>query len=42
MKSKTEGDSMDEVINNLQDAIQGWLEVANELQEPIIFPISYQ
>ncbi|CCQ49000.1 type II toxin-antitoxin system HicB family antitoxin [Crocosphaera watsonii WH 8501] len=26
----TEGDSMEEVINNLQDAIQGWLEVANE------------
>ncbi|MEB3250253.1 MAG: type II toxin-antitoxin system HicB family antitoxin [Merismopediaceae bacterium] len=30
----TEGDSMDEVINNLQDAIQGWLEVANESQKP--------
>ncbi|GAB4233146.1 MAG: hypothetical protein Kow0049_16400 [Stanieria sp.] len=30
----TEGDSMDEVINNLQDAIQGWLEVANERQKP--------
>ena len=29
----TEGDSMDEVINNIQDAIQGWLEVANESQE---------
>ena len=26
----TEGDSMEEVINNLQDAIQGWLEVAIE------------
>ncbi len=26
----TQGDSMEEVINNLQDAIQGWLEVANE------------
>ena len=26
----TEGDSMEEVINNLQDAIKGWLEVANE------------
>ena len=24
-----EGDDMDEVINNLQEAIQGWLEVAN-------------
>jgi predicted RNase H-like HicB family nuclease len=23
----TEGDSMDEVINNIQDAIQGWLAV---------------
>ena len=30
----TEGDSMDEVINNLQDAIQGWFEVANESQKP--------
>ena len=30
----TEGDSMDEVINNLQDAVQGWLEVANEIQQP--------
>ncbi|MGI0481922.1 type II toxin-antitoxin system HicB family antitoxin [Geminocystis sp. CENA526] len=28
-----EGDNMDEVINNLQDAIQGWLEVANESQK---------
>ena len=28
----TEGDSMDEIINNLQDAIQSWLEVANESQ----------
>ena len=24
----TEGDNMDELINNLQDAIAGWLEVA--------------
>ena len=30
----TEGDSMDEVINNLKDAIQGWLEVANDSQKP--------
>ena len=30
----TEGESMDEVINNLQDAIQGWLEVANESKKP--------
>ncbi|BFM41048.1 type II toxin-antitoxin system HicB family antitoxin [Synechocystis sp. LKSZ1] len=30
----TEGDSMDEVINNLQDAIQGRLDVANESQKP--------
>ena len=30
----TEGDSIDELINNLQDAIQGWLEVANESQTP--------
>ncbi len=28
----TEGDSMDEVLANLQDAIQGWLEVANEIE----------
>ncbi len=33
----TEGDTMDEVINNLQDAIQGWLEVANESQQPDSF-----
>ncbi len=26
----TEGDTMEEVVKNLQDAIQGWLEVANE------------
>jgi predicted RNase H-like HicB family nuclease len=25
----TEGDTMDEVLANLQDAIEGWLEVAN-------------
>jgi predicted RNase H-like HicB family nuclease len=25
----TEGDSMDEVMANLKDAIEGWLEVAN-------------
>jgi len=30
----TEGDSIDELINNLQDAIQGWLEVANESHKP--------
>jgi hypothetical protein len=24
---------MDEVINNIQDAIQGWLEVINESQK---------
>ena len=29
----TEGDTMEEVINNLQDAIQGWLEVANESEK---------
>ena len=29
----TEGDSMDEVINNLKDAIQGWLAVANDTQK---------
>ncbi|GFE68102.1 type II toxin-antitoxin system HicB family antitoxin [Chroococcus sp. FPU101] len=28
----TEGDSLEEVMNNLQDAITGWLEVANEYQ----------
>lgn len=26
----TEGETMEELISNLQDAIQGWLEVANE------------
>jgi hypothetical protein len=30
----TEVDNMEEVINNLKDAIQGWLEVANESQKP--------
>jgi predicted RNase H-like HicB family nuclease len=34
----TEGDTMEELINNLQDAIQGWLEVANEI--PKLDPIS--
>lgn len=29
----TEGDTMEELINNLQDTIQGWLEVANEIQK---------
>ncbi|ELR99284.1 type II toxin-antitoxin system HicB family antitoxin [Gloeocapsa sp. PCC 73106] len=29
----TEGDSMDEIINNLEDAIKGWLEVANQSQK---------
>lgn len=28
----TEGDTKDEVINNLKDAIEGWLDVANERQ----------
>jgi predicted RNase H-like HicB family nuclease len=28
----TEGDTIEEVVSNLQDAIQGWLEVANESQ----------
>ncbi len=26
----TEGDTMEELENNLKDAIEGWLEVANE------------
>ena len=30
----TEGDTKEEVLSNLQDAIQGWLEVANESQQP--------
>ncbi|MFM7789210.1 MAG: type II toxin-antitoxin system HicB family antitoxin, partial [Microcystis panniformis] len=30
----TEGDSIYELINNLQDVMQGWLEVANESQKP--------
>ena len=25
----TEGDTMEEVMNNLKDAIEGWLDVAN-------------
>jgi predicted RNase H-like HicB family nuclease len=29
----TEGDTWDELIANLQDAIEGWLEVANNSQE---------
>ncbi|MGB2924779.1 MAG: type II toxin-antitoxin system HicB family antitoxin [Limnothrix sp.] len=29
----TEGDSMDEILANLQDAAKGWLEVANDLGE---------
>ena len=28
----TEGDTMDEVLINLKDAIEGWLEVANNSQ----------
>ncbi|MFW6359636.1 MAG: type II toxin-antitoxin system HicB family antitoxin [Chroococcales cyanobacterium] len=28
----TEGDTMEELERNLQDAIQGWLEVANEIE----------
>ncbi len=28
----TEGDTIDEVIANLKDAIEGWLDVANERQ----------
>jgi len=30
----TEGDTLEEVLDNLQDAIQGWLEVANESRQP--------
>ncbi len=30
----TEGDTIEEVMNNLKDAIQGWLEVANESKTP--------
>ena len=29
----TEGDTKEELIANLEDAIQGWLEVANEIQD---------
>jgi predicted RNase H-like HicB family nuclease len=28
----TEGDTIDEVVTNLKDAIEGWLDVANERQ----------
>jgi len=28
----TEGDNLDEVMKNLQDAIEGWLSVANRLK----------
>jgi predicted RNase H-like HicB family nuclease len=28
----TEGDDLDEVMKNLQDAIEGWLSVANSLR----------
>jgi predicted RNase H-like HicB family nuclease len=28
----TEGDTIDEVMANLKDAIEGWLDVANERQ----------
>ncbi len=28
----TEGDTYEEVIFNLKDAIQGWLEVANDIE----------
>ncbi len=28
----TEGDNLDEVMKNLQDAIEGWLSVANKLK----------
>jgi predicted RNase H-like HicB family nuclease len=28
----TEGDTIDEVVANLKDAIEGWLDVANERQ----------
>ncbi|MBW4540087.1 MAG: type II toxin-antitoxin system HicB family antitoxin [Myxacorys chilensis ATA2-1-KO14] len=37
----TEGDTMEELITNLKDAIEGWLEVANtrhfnELQDQVV------
>jgi len=34
----TEGDSMAELLINLQDAIKGWLEVANESKK--VDPVS--
>lgn len=29
----TEGDTWEELLANLEDAIQGWLEVANDIQQ---------
>ncbi len=31
----TEGDSMEEVLANLEDAIEGWLHVANDKRLPV-------
>lgn len=30
----TEGDNLEEVTDNLKDAIEGWLTVANESRQP--------
>ncbi len=32
----TEGDNLEEVTENLKDAIEGWLAVANESRQPSI------
>ncbi|MEG4577040.1 type II toxin-antitoxin system HicB family antitoxin [Microcoleus sp. N3A4] len=35
----TEGDTMDEVMANLKDAIEGWLDVANSRVASIFTPL---
>ncbi|BAY81812.1 hypothetical protein NIES267_12890 [Calothrix parasitica NIES-267] len=37
----TEGETMEEVLINLKDAIEGWLEVANSIRERIIIATNH-